>query len=214
MLLFGIILCGMINHSYAETNEEKILLYMCLEKQKHGLAQNCNNIQYNLNDSHVAKSSNIGIILSNSCLTMINNNITNSCLNYDLLQKIYPGVIVNPDSDVISKIKLITISQNLPEFKLKPNSTKTTLHNNSFEVTFGKSVYVNDSCENATVSSDISLLGGLIWYMSKNCEADNSSLFPMYTIIQNAIPYNYNSSKSWNELNYWENIKESCKVKC
>ena len=206
--------CGIAQYSYADSNEEKILLYMCLEKQKHGLEKNCNNIRHNLNDLHIANSSNIGIILSNSCLAMINNNITNSCPNYDILQNVYPGVIVNPNSDVISKIRLITISPTLPEFKIKPNSTETTLHNNSFKVTFGKSVYVDDSCENANVSTHWSLLGSIIWYMGENCNDTNTIHYTPHTMIKNATLYTYNSSNAWNELNYWENIKEQCKVKC
>ena len=220
-VIFGIVFTiigftsgGLIEYSYADdTNKEKILLYMCLEKQRNGLEKDCDNIQHNLTDSHTVKSSNIGIILSNTCLAVLSSNMTD-CPNYDLLQKIYPSVIVNPDSDVISKIRLITISPYLPEFKLKPNSTKTILHNDSFAISFGKSVYVDDSCENATISTDLSLLGGLIWHMTENCEKNNPSLFATHTITQDAIPFSYNSSKAWNELQYWKNIKEECKIKC
>ena len=206
-----VLLLGLIPLSYSDT--EQILLYMCLEKQKHDLQKNCNNISHNLNDSHVVKSSNIGIILSNSCLAMINNNITNSCPNYDFLQKIYPGVIVNPENDVISKIRLITISPSLPEFKINQNSTKTTLNHDTFEIIFGVSQYVDGSCENAMVNTELFLLGSIIWYMADNCEEDNSLLFATHSITQNAIPFSHNSSNAWNELNHWENMEKNCYTK-
>ena len=144
---------------------------------------------------------------------MTNNNITNSCPDYSLLYNLYPSVIVNPDSDVISKIRLITISPSLPEFKIGQNSTRTVLNYDTFEISFGKSTYVNNSCENAIVNTELFLLGSVIWHMNKNCEKDNLLTSTIHTITQEAISFNHNSSKVWNELNHWENMKENCHTK-
>ncbi len=191
------------DYSYADnTQTDRILLEMCLQKLQHGIVDNCNNIRHTIKESYVIKKSDVGIILSNSCLTMIKHNITTNCPSYDLLQNTYPNVIIDPDSNIINKIRIITISTALPDYKIPANSTSTTLKDNSFGYSFGNLRYVDNLCNDAIITPSLALLGDTIWHMENNCDQKYTNIDTIKQYKKDATPinhsdYTYYKYKSW-----------------
>ncbi len=190
LLLFSaFMICGFAlsfsfaEYSYSESNTDRILYGMCIQKQEHGIIHDCNNIRHSLDNNgnysnektiHNVQSSDIGVILSNTCLTMINHNVTNDCPDYSMIQSTFPDVVVDPKPDIINRIRLITFVTTLDDFKVYPNSTNTNYDSttNSFDYVMGKSRHVDESCNNATITiqNALVLLGDTINYMTHDCD--------------------------------------------
>lgn len=119
------------------------------------------------------------------------------------------AIFVDPPADIRNKIFMIYVEPQLDDFILPGDNTISdgirTIHNTR---------YVDSKCHSATISDDNLryVLPDTIYYLYTGCEVDR--LNTVKIIQQKQIPFNHNSSKTWNELQYWENAKELCKVKC
>ena len=183
---------------------------------KHGLVNDCSNIRYTdgAKTIHNVRSSDIGIILSNTCLTMIKNNVTNNCPSYDLIKSTFPDVIVDPDSEIIDEIRLITIVTSLNNYKLKPNSTNIQYDSitNSFDYVMGKSRYVDNSCNNVILSADnfIFLLGDTINYLTHDCDENYTNADTIIEWSKKATPINKTDFKEYHYQSWLSHTIQNC----
>ncbi len=210
-------------YAYPESNTEKILYEMCVQKQKHGIVENCNNIRHSLDNNgnysdtktiHNVESSDIGVILSNTCLAMIKNNVTHNCPDYTAIQSTFPDVIVDPKSDIINRIRLITFVTNLDDFKVYPNSTNSNYDNmtNSFGYTMGTSRHVDESCNTATITiqNALILLGDTINLMAHDCDEEFTNIESIKKWSKNATAINHDDFKEYQYQRWLDDVKTNC----
>ncbi len=119
------------------------------------------------------------------------------------------AIFIDPPADIRNKIFMIYVEPQLGDFVLsgdhKISDGIRTLHNTR---------YVDSNCHSATISDDNLryVLPDTIYYLYTGCEFDR--LNTVKIIQQEQFSFNHNSSKAWNELNHWQNMKEACKIKC
>jgi len=206
-----------VEYAYPDSNTDKILYEMCIQKQEYGIVENCDGIYHTITDNNEltiynVDSSDIGVILSNTCLTMIKNNVTSNCPTYYDIQLLNlniifdPNVIVDPNIDIISHIRLITLVTNLDNYKIQPNSTNTNYDHltDSFDYSMGKSRYIDESCSQATITvqDSLFLLNDTINYMINDCDEEFTNADTIKTWSKNATAINYSDYtyykyKSW-----------------
>lgn len=208
-VLFSVSSVG-ISVVYADqTQQEKTQLLediMCLRKIEASVFDvNCNITDLS-NDAlqHTTDRHKIGLILSTTCLKLIQLG-SDKCPTYELLSSAYsPYILINPDEKILEKIRIITIAPNLPVYKDSLVSTHTQYNNtkNNFEIKYFEKRFINKSCTNAIVESYWPTIGDTIYHMTFNCDEDHTFLKNTISWDKKATPIHILDFKEY-QYNIW-----------
>ncbi len=190
----------------------------------------------------------LGIVLSDTCLSLLKINASTNCPTYEEILILYPdtsnhkwsggfdyidGILqreittfnnhfefyrydsvsitwIDPPSDILEKIPLITISASTFEYKIPfQNITNSS-------VSIGHDRYVSSKCDEALISAEnwLFLLGDTIQLMAHDCDEEFTNFNEVKLRTWERTQHDIKTSMKW-QLDKWiQETKINCKLLC